>query len=220
MMIKIHLGTSHGRDVMGYVATTHLQAYQGTRPVQTTQLTLMQTWLQEFRLSTKTGNETVAVDVVCGDFNFDNMSPGYKSSWTHPFMDVYQDVCSLQKGRDKPWTIGTEMRQVVLYDEAISTHGRMAATLRQRHLQGRYLLDATVRNPTMDMVWEEEKAVRHDEDDVPETSGRVRVDKVLYRTDALGGGCTVTPVRYRSVTHFAGLTDHVSVCLTFRMGRK
>jgi len=41
------------------------------------------------------------------------------------------------------------------------------------------------------MVWEEEEAVKQDEDDVPETSGRVRVDKVLYRTDALGGGCTV-----------------------------
>ncbi|XP_066295396.1 sphingomyelin phosphodiesterase 5-like [Branchiostoma lanceolatum] len=154
----------------------------------------MQTWLQEFRLSTKTGNETVAIDVVCGDFNFDNMSPGYKTSWTHPLLDVYQDVCSLRKGRDKPWTIGTEMRQVVLHEEAISTPERMAATLRQRHLQGRYLLDATVKNPTMDMVWEEEEAVRQDEDDVPETSGRVRVDKVLYRTDSLGGECTVVSI--------------------------
>lgn len=33
-------------------------------------------WIREFQAVTKQDNEMVMFDVLCGDFNFDNCSPG------------------------------------------------------------------------------------------------------------------------------------------------
>lgn len=40
-------------------------------------------WIREFQTMTKQDNEMVMFDVLCGDFNFDNCSPGMSSNNIH-----------------------------------------------------------------------------------------------------------------------------------------
>lgn len=40
------------------------------------QLDDIQVWTDEFIKDTKKTGEKVVFDIICGDFNFDNMSPG------------------------------------------------------------------------------------------------------------------------------------------------
>lgn len=39
-------------------------------------------WIEDFQTANKKSDEDVAFDVLCGDFNFDNCSPGELFSWT------------------------------------------------------------------------------------------------------------------------------------------
>ena len=49
---------------------------EGNEPIHGKQLDSMNKWSDEFRQKTLKSNERVAFDVMGGDFNFDNLSPG------------------------------------------------------------------------------------------------------------------------------------------------
>ena len=40
--------------------------------------------LNAFKLKTKSIDDFIVFDAVCGDFNFDNISPGDKATQNHP----------------------------------------------------------------------------------------------------------------------------------------
>ncbi|XP_019646997.1 PREDICTED: sphingomyelin phosphodiesterase 5-like [Branchiostoma belcheri] len=213
LMVKVFLGkTQDGQEAVGYITTTHMQSYQGPFEILPRQLDELLTWTEDFRRRTLGSDDIQVFDILCGDFNFDNMSPGEKTAREHPLMEKYVDVCRAGPGRDKPWTIGTELRQCTFWETSISTPEKLRATLRSRRLQARYLLDGDVTDANMDMVWTVPEAPA-EEADVPDIAGRRRIDYVMYRPD--GGRGDLCVERYTLVTQLARLTDHIPVCLTF-----
>ncbi|XP_035678845.1 sphingomyelin phosphodiesterase 5-like [Branchiostoma floridae] len=183
LMVKVFLGrTQDGQDAVGYITTTHMQSYQGPFEILPRQLDELMTWTENFRRRTL-GDDVIQVfDILCGDFNFDNMSPGEKTAREHPLMGKYVDVCKEAPGRDKPWTIGTELRQCTFWESSISTAEKLRASLRSRRAQARYLLDCDVTDANMDMVWSVPE-VPGEEAEVPAMAGRRRIDYVMYRSD-------------------------------------
>ena len=106
----------------------------GTTPIHIKQLDSMELWLDQFRKRTLKPTEQVDFDVVGGDFNFDNISPGRffsfyfcvlkRQTWweiyhtnlftsvdrqatSHQLFDKYLDVGRTKVGQDQPWTVGT-----------------------------------------------------------------------------------------------------------------
>ncbi|XP_066289150.1 sphingomyelin phosphodiesterase 5-like [Branchiostoma lanceolatum] len=214
LMVKVFLGrTQDGQDAVGYITTTHMQSYQGPFEILPRQLDELMTWTEDFRRRTLGSDVIQVFDILCGDFNFDNMSPGEKTAREHPLMEKYVDVCKDAPGRDKPWTIGTELRQCTFWETSISTPEKLRAALRSRRAQARYLLDGDVTDANMDMVWSVPE-VTEEEAEVPAIAGRRRIDYVMYRSD--GGRGDVSVEKYSLVTQLARLTDHIPVCLTFR----
>lgn len=91
-------------------------------------------WIGEFQAANKQPGEEVAFDVLCGDFNFDNCSPGSclavfhkvifypfiveaalkcfsfslddSKEQNHRIFEEYRDPCRAGPGREKPWVIG------------------------------------------------------------------------------------------------------------------
>eukprot|EP00058_Branchiostoma_floridae_P002024 XP_002587512.1 hypothetical protein BRAFLDRAFT_99405 [Branchiostoma floridae] len=213
LMVKVLLGrTQDSQDAVGYITTTHMQSYQGPFEILPRQLDELMTWTEDFRRRTL-GDDVIQVfDILCGDFNFDNMSPGEKTAREHPLMEKYVDVCKDVPGRDKPWTIGTELRQCTFWESSISTPEKLRASLRSRRAQARCLLDCDVTDANMDMVWSVPE-VAEEEAEVPDIAGRRRIDYVMYRSN--GGRGDVSVEKYSLVTQLARLTDHIPVCLTF-----
>ncbi|CAH1270822.1 SMPD3 [Branchiostoma lanceolatum] len=213
LMVKVFLGrTQDGHDAVGYITTTHMQSYQGPFEILPRQLDELMAWTEDFRRRTLGCDVIQVFDILCGDFNFDNMSPGEKTAREHPLMGKYVDMCKDAPGRDKPWTIGTELRQCTFWETSISNPEKLRAALRSRRAQARYLLDGDVTDANMDMVWSVPE-VTEEETEVPAIAGRRRIDYVMYRSD--GGRGDVSVEKYSLVTQLARLTDHVPVCLAF-----
>lgn len=55
----------------------------GEGDVRCEQLDMVIKWIGEFQASTRQPDEEVAFDVLCGDFNFDNCSPGWSITVFH-----------------------------------------------------------------------------------------------------------------------------------------
>lgn len=108
----------------------------GTEDVHRHQLNEIQNWTKSFKQRNHDAQrEQVLFDVICGDFNFDNMSPGRsrfyrvvttikfhfefkvdKNAYEHAIFKEYVDPMALEPGKDHPGAIGTEMRFYALYD--------------------------------------------------------------------------------------------------------
>ena len=65
---------------VGFLANLHNVAYQGDEDLIGPFLTEAQSRFNEFRLQNLQESENCAFSVICGDFNFDNISPGKKKS--------------------------------------------------------------------------------------------------------------------------------------------
>ena len=61
---------------VGFLANLHNVAYQGDEDLIGPFLTEAQTQFNTFRLKNMKSDETLAFNVICGDFNFDNISTG------------------------------------------------------------------------------------------------------------------------------------------------
>ena len=71
-MAKLDLG--HGS--VGYLANLHYVAYQGENDLIGPSMTETQREFNGFRKETLNHDEKTSFAVICGDFNFDNISPG------------------------------------------------------------------------------------------------------------------------------------------------
>ena len=73
IMAKVELS---GSGKVGFLANLHNVAYQGDEDLIGPFLTEAQSRFNEFRSQHLQESETCAFSVICGDFNFDNISPG------------------------------------------------------------------------------------------------------------------------------------------------
>ena len=63
--------------MVGFISNTHLQSYQGVSNVHALQLDETLEWVTSFKKSNSDDSkELIAFDLICGDFNLDNYSPG------------------------------------------------------------------------------------------------------------------------------------------------
>ena len=88
LVVKVLLGTRKPpvlasstfttERVVGFIANTHLQSYQeNDDSIHWNQLHEMRRWIGDFKKTRyDPAKEKIAFDIVCGDFNVDNMSPG------------------------------------------------------------------------------------------------------------------------------------------------
>ena len=65
-----------GETHVGYIANVHTQAFQGTDAVLLSQHTDILIFTSMFKEQKTQPGDVIDFDIICGDFNFDNMSPG------------------------------------------------------------------------------------------------------------------------------------------------
>lgn len=211
LMTKVLLSSTEHHDEVGYIFTTHLQAYQGMEDIIQKQLDEILSWTKKFREESVKSEDIVVFDVLCGDFNFDNISPIDEPCTRHKLFDVYEDVCRISPGQDQDWTVGTEMRQMCLWEKQISTPEGLKEALEDPILRHRYVVDGNIKDGTMREIC---KTKPLEDEDVKTklmgVSGKRRIDYILYRKD--------TPLAVQNfsfVTRLATLTDHIPVTMTF-----
>ncbi|KAK7870133.1 hypothetical protein R5R35_011107 [Gryllus longicercus] len=196
---------------VGFVTNLHTQAFQGKEPVIMSQLTEVNLFLNIFKKKHTQKTDIVEFDVICGDFNADNMSPADDDVQTHVLLMEYRDVCVARPGEDRHWAIGTELRQWALCDPLFEDPEQFCEALVDDCERRLYVLDADVVVHNRELVT---KLVKPDADGyVPEKryGGMRRIDRILYkrlpRTEVTG---------YSFVTSLGNLTDHIPVCMTLQ----
>ena len=73
---KYKLLSSSAPSKVGYIANLHNVAYQAEDDLIAPFMTEAQSEFNLFREKTTKAGQNVAFATICGDFNFDNMSPG------------------------------------------------------------------------------------------------------------------------------------------------
>ncbi|KAM9235904.1 sphingomyelin phosphodiesterase 5-like [Leptosomus discolor] len=205
LAVQVLLGSAQGRRVVGYIGCTHLQAPAADAAIRDAQLTLGLRWLRQFREAEEQHGDVVAFDVLCGDLNFDNCSPGDELNQRHRLFEVYQDPCRQAPGRDAPWAIGTLLNYLRIYEEPVSTPEKLKRTLSQPAERQQYLAGPILSNgqpdPAAPSPWQ----------------GR-RVDYILYRQHrgALPLRTEVAGVSF--ITQLATRSDHLPVALRLHVG--
>lgn len=211
LMIKVLLSSTELHDNVGYIFTSHLQAYQGSATALQKQLDEIVKWTKEFREETNKSTDNIMFDMLCGDFNFDNISPVDETCTRHELFDVYEDVCRVRAGKDHDWTVGTEARQMCLWEEQVSTPEGLKQALLDPILRHRYIIDANIKEGTMNELCNTkplcEESVRAN---ILDVAGRRRIDYVLYRKDN-----PVNVQNYSFITRLATQTDHIPISMTF-----
>ncbi|XP_066289364.1 sphingomyelin phosphodiesterase 3-like isoform X1 [Branchiostoma lanceolatum] len=203
LMAKVLLGTTKEQQrIVGYVANTHLQATEGDDQVRLQQLGHIPTWLEEFRQDTWQSNDPpdlVMFDLLCGDFNFNNLRSDHRDLWSHPLFDLYTDPCRTAPGEDKPWTVGTLLKQENMHYKEVNYPEGLERILRDDTMRGLYVYD--------------------DETDVgtaaADMAGKHRIDYTMYREGSLSNNCVLQPEEVWFVAQLASLTDHVPFSFKF-----
>ncbi|KAL4234906.1 hypothetical protein ACF0H5_006547 [Mactra antiquata] len=184
----------------------------GTNEIVNHQLAQIADWSTLFIEQTTRDCDKIMFDVICGDFNIDNMSPGEAHMARHDLFDTYDDVCRERSGKDHPWTIGTEMRNPYLHDDVVSTPEGLKTVLEDPYLRQHYIIDADLETATMDTIYNAK--IKKDNDGnvlLSPVGGRRRIDVVLFKKQV-----PVDVTNYSFVTRLAKLTDHIPVAATFR----
>ncbi|KAK6186481.1 hypothetical protein SNE40_008511 [Patella caerulea] len=210
LMIKVLLWYEDIRTekaVVGYLYSTQLQAYQGKVEVNDKQLDDIVKWTKEFRETTKRENDVIAFDILSGDFNFDNISPGDKNVREHELFDVYRDEGRQSPGTDHHWTVGTEMRQHYLYEDEVSTPEGLKKCLESPLLRQQFIVDADIEEASLDTI-----VYALPKTEISPCGGKRRIDLILYHVDY-----PVIPTRYNFVTRLTRLTDHIPVTMNFKL---
>lgn len=207
LMVKVLLEKTSKGTKVGYIFNTHLQAYQGETPIIQKQLDEVQLWTKEFCAMTCGQGDLVTFDILCGDFNFDNISPGDQCLSEHGLFSMYVDPARKIVGKDQDWTVGTEMRQSCFWEEDVSTPERFKLSLENPAKRRRYILDADVEVATLsNLVYNAHPKTGEVNE---ERDGKRRIDYVLYNKDV-----NVKVEQYAFVTRLAQLTDHIPVTMT------
>ena len=221
LMCKMDLG--EGR--VGILANLHMVAYQGKEQLIALALTHVEEAIDEFRKEVVRPNESLEWEVIGGDYNCDNMSPGDRACADHPIFSNFKDPAMVRPGKDAAWAVGTEPRQPTLHTPEMRNpdHFReiLVDDVRRRH----YVLDAVVEEQTFDLMTIGPTSNKHGEVVTEEWGGMRRIDKLLFRcgsnfettnrdqscfrgSGVLAGAGTVSAL--------AGRTDHIPVVLTLK----
>ncbi|XP_053700056.1 sphingomyelin phosphodiesterase 5 isoform X2 [Synchiropus splendidus] len=204
---KLLIGRNRkGKDVVGYFNCTHLHAPEGEGEIRCLQLNMVTKWIGDFQAANKLPDEDVVFDVLCGDFNFDNCSPDDHLEQNHALFEEYRDPCRAGPGREKPWVIGTLLRQPTLYDDDVNTAENLQRTLVQEELRKRYI------SPP---VPAEGRPLLYPEDGQPWV-GR-RLDYILFRENSISDRCRTEVEEVSFITQLAALTDHIPVGLRIKV---
>ncbi|XP_071449888.1 sphingomyelin phosphodiesterase 5-like [Hetaerina americana] len=201
----------NGDRQVGYIANLHTQAFQGTDAVIYSQLSEAVQFIEKFKEKNSNVGDVVKFDIICGDFNADNMSPGDEDVQYHSLFDEYKDICVEKPGKDKNWAIGTELRQMTLFSPSISTPELFKEALTDDSLRRLYVLDADVivHRPSL-MVAVVRPDPAGEVKPVP-FGGMRRVDKILMNEST-----KAKILGYGFVTALTHLTDHLPVCMTIQ----
>jgi len=197
-----------GHNNVGILANLHTMAYQGLDPLIDLALTELRELMDSFRKEEVDSSENILFDVIGGDFNCDNISPGDLQAAGNDLFEVYTDTPMDCPGIDKVWAVGTEMRQMKLNTPEMQDteifRDILVDDVRRRH----YILDADVVEQTFDLMVCDPKPDKEGEVTGQSWGGMRRIDKILVRA----GSAAVTGMGY--VSALAGLTDHVPVVLS------
>ncbi|XP_071957718.1 sphingomyelin phosphodiesterase 3-like isoform X2 [Antedon mediterranea] len=212
LMAKVHIGTtSEGQRLVGYISTTQLQSTQD-HETRSLQMTEIMSWLETFRNTVEDEDERIVLDVLTGNFNFDNMSPKDITDFNHPLFSVYQDPCRQMPGLDHSWTVGTVLKSSKLHDREASTPEGLQRILEDVQLRGKYVEDLEV-------------FLTSASGGTPSTlkdcqrfkgNGRRRVDLILYNND--NAYYQQMCEEFHFVTQLTSLTDHIPLSMVFSSG--
>ena len=91
-----------GNDNIGILANLHTMAYEGPHHLIDAALTEVNVVVNKFRKESVTNTENVMFDVICGDFNMDNMSPCDNVAGNNHLFTEYWDIAGERlPGQDK-----------------------------------------------------------------------------------------------------------------------
>ncbi|XP_042321757.1 sphingomyelin phosphodiesterase 5-like [Sceloporus undulatus] len=192
---QVHLGSSQGKRVVGYLNCTHMHAPDADAPVRYDQMTLAMLWAQQFQDTYAQLGDVVAFDIFCGDLNFDNCSSGDELEQSHEIFSIYTDPCRVGPRKDKPWAIGTLLDYMEIYDEAVSTPESMKRTLEQPEGRRKFLAGPVLANGKLD----------------PSATGSEgrRLDYILYREHPGPLALKTAVEKVSFITQLATCSDHL-----------
>ncbi|KAG9466493.1 hypothetical protein GDO78_016573 [Eleutherodactylus coqui] len=196
LCVKVYLGTTQEKQsIVGFMNCTHLHAPECDAAIRCDQMSLLLQWISDFQAENTQDGELVAFDVLCGDLNFDNCSSDDCLEQKHKLFSIYRDPCRDCAGRDRPGTMGTLLRQELLYHEAVNTPSRLKSTLQSDGERRLYVASPLPQD---------------DGGSGGRWTGR-RIDYILYReVDTL---LPVVVDSFQFITRLAGLSDHIPVSL-------
>ena len=177
LMCKVDLGNQR----VGILANLHMVAYQGKEQLIALALTHVEQAMDDFRKENVKENERLEWEVIGGDYNCDNMSPGDRACAEHPIFRAYKDPAMVSLGKDAKWAVGTEPRQPTLHTPEMRDPDLFREILvddvRRRH----YVLDAVVEEQTYDLMTIGPTTNEDGEVVAEEWGGMRRIDKLLFR---------------------------------------
>nr|CAD7263015.1 unnamed protein product [Timema shepardi] len=209
--VALHSDRNNCRHV-GYISNLHTQAYQGEENVIANQLSETRRFVADFKEKTHRSTDVVEFDIICGDFNADNMSIGDAPIHNHRLFYDYEDFCMAEPGQDHGWAIGTEMRQPTMYSSCLKDPFEFKKVLEDDMLRRMFILDADVTVHNTDLATKMPCLDSASRLEVLHNGGKRRVDKILthklHRVKVLG---------YAFLTTLTNLTDHLPVVMTFQV---
>ena len=177
LMCKMDLG--EGR--VGILANLHMVAYQGKEQLIALALTHVEGAMADFRKEVVASNESLEWEVIGGDYNCDNMSPGDRACAEHSIFSNFKDPAMVRPGKDTAWAVGTEPRQQTLHTPEMRNPRQFKEILvddvRRRH----YVLDADVEEQTFDLMTIGPSTNESGEVVAEDWGGMRRIDKILFR---------------------------------------
>ncbi|XP_047003443.1 sphingomyelin phosphodiesterase 3-like [Schistocerca americana] len=210
LCVKVLLSDSGLYRHVGFISNMHTQAFQGDEPVIPRQVTDAYVFIHMFKYKFTEKTDIVDFDVICGDFNADNMSPADEDFQYHVIFKEYCDVCVEKPGKDHDWAIGTEMRQMTMHSEELSDPEIFKEILADDSERRRFLLDADVivHGHHLRMA-----VANRDKDGLIRPvpwGGMRRIDRILFNKTISGS----VPVGYCFSTALTNLTDHLPIYMT------
>nr|CAD7453631.1 unnamed protein product [Timema tahoe] len=209
--VALHSERNDCRHV-GYISNLHTQAYQGEENVIANQLSETRLFVADFKEKTRQSTDVVDFDIICGDFNADNMSIGDATIHNHGLFYDYEDFCMAEPGQDHGWAIGTEMRQPTMYSSCLKDPFEFKKVLEDDMLRRMFILDADVTVHSTDLATKMPRLDSTSRLEALHNGGKRRVDKILthrlHRVKVLG---------YAFLTTLTNLTDHLPVVMTFQV---
>ena len=199
LVCKVDLG--EGR--VGVLATLHMVAYQGRHQLIRGALDQVTEEVRRFREREVAEDEVLEWEVVAGDWNVDNLSPGDRGCAEHEVFREFSDPATVAAGEDQGWSVGTETRQATLHRPEMRDPETFREILiddvRRRH----YINDADVEEHSFELMTSKPRPNATGEVVAKVWGGQRRIDRVVHRGGEVVGVATVTAL--------AGLTDHAPV---------